>query len=184
MKARTGLAALAALVALPLVGILGWATTDTMIHATSTREFCSGCHTMEPMALAYDDDVHGGNHPMGIRVVCTGCHLPHDGSLTYLLAKGHTGLHDVWAEFVGDPTKVDWFAMRERREDYVYDSACLACHSDLERATSANPRAFVAHKPYFLGAVEKKCVSCHENVGHHNLEDRLNAALKQREDSP
>jgi cytochrome c-type protein NapC len=39
----------------------------------------------------------------------------------------------------------------------------------------ANNKAFVAHKPYFLGETSKQCVSCHEHVGHKNLSDHLAA---------
>ena len=65
--------------------------------------------------------------------------------------------------------------MRERREQYVFDSGCLHCHANLERGTMASNKAFVAHKPYFLGETSKKCVTCHQHVGHKDLGSHLGA---------
>ncbi len=47
----------------------------------------------------------------------------------------------------------------------------MTCHTNLENATSGNTKAFVAHKEYFEKRTDKRCVDCHENVGHHNLGD-------------
>lgn len=156
-------------------GLAGWAVIDAGIHATSGVEFCSSCHTMEPMAAAYALDVHGGANANGVRAECSDCHLPHDGPIRYLVAKTRLGVHDVWVEFTGDTEAIDWQALRTHRERYVHDSGCLTCHSDLQRATRSNSRAFVAHKPYFLGQTARSCVSCHEHVGHAELERFLPA---------
>ncbi len=163
----------AAAAAVALVAIAGWTTTDTMIHSTSGPGFCGQCHTMEPMIDAYRKDVHGGKNSVGFAADCTDCHLPHDGSIRYLIAKAETGFHDVWAQLTYDLDAIDWEAKRARREHFVFDSGCTRCHSQLEKATSSSSKAFVAHKPYFLGLVEKKCVSCHEAVGHANLGEAL-----------
>ncbi|WP_296809015.1 NapC/NirT family cytochrome c [Thiocapsa sp.] len=48
------------------VGILmtgGWILIEGAVQATSGRDFCTTCHSMEPFALAYDQDVHGGRNP-------------------------------------------------------------------------------------------------------------------------
>jgi cytochrome c-type protein NapC len=131
---------------------------------------------MGPAAAAYRADLHGGASSHGVIAVCTSCHLPHDGPARYLIAKARTGLHDVWVELTTDSREIDWLGMRERREHFVYDSGCLTCHKALETATRSNSRAFVAHKPYFLGQIEKQCVSCHPAVGHANLEVYLRAS--------
>jgi cytochrome c-type protein NapC len=173
---RAGLAKWAAVAAgLAVVATGGWATIDALIHSTSGPDFCGQCHTMGPMVEAYSRDVHGGRNEAGFAADCTDCHLPHDGSFRYLIAKAETGLHDVWAELTYDLDQIDWVAKRAMREHFVYDSGCLRCHSRLEQATSSNSKAFVAHKPYFLGTSQKKCVFCHGEVGHADLEAILMA---------
>ena len=166
---------LIAIIALVVLPFISWIVTDEGITATSDAQFCVNCHSMEVFERAHDDDIHGGNNDHGIRATCAQCHLPHDSSINYLYTKSRTGIHDLWVENFGDPENIDWEAKRAHREEYVYDSGCITCHSNLEEATQATPKALIAHKPYFLGEIEDKCVTCHENVGHADLSARLAA---------
>ncbi len=158
-----------------ILPFVSWVVTDEGITATSDAKFCVTCHSMELFESAHNDDVHGGNNDHGVRATCAQCHLPHDSSINYLYTKSRTGIHDLLVENFGDPDNIDWEAKRAHREEYVYDSGCIMCHSNLEKATQASPKALVAHKPYFLGETEDKCVTCHENVGHADLSERLAA---------
>lgn len=155
---------------------LAWLIADEGIAATSSSEFCVSCHTMEPMELAYLDDVHGGAGAYGTQVLCVDCHLSHESSTDYFFDKVRTGVHDVWVEYTQDTSQIDWEAKRAHREEFVYDSGCLHCHTRLADATAGDPKALIAHKPYFLGETSKQCVSCHEHVGHKNLSDHLTAS--------
>ena len=80
-----------------------------------------------------------------------------------------TGLHDLWVENFGKPEEIDWEAKRAHREYYVYDSGCVTCHTNLQEATLATNKAFIAHRDYYLGLIDDQCVTCHENVGHADL---------------
>ena len=155
--------------ALSVGAVLSWAALDTAFHATGDYEFCTSCHAYAPIAAAYREDVHGGNNPMGVRAACNDCHLPHDNSLHYFLVKAKHGIVDPVMELIKDPLEVEWHAIRERREEFVYDSACLNCHKNLEAATEGNLKAFLPHRAYFHGFIDSKCVSCHEHVGHYRL---------------
>ena len=174
-RPRRFLAALVVLVlVVPAVVVASWAFTDTAIALTSGEEFCASCHTMEPMAKAYRQDVHGGASVIGVRAQCVDCHLPHEGAFRYLLAKARIGLHDVWAQLTYDLDAIDWQAKRSHRAHFVYDTGCLHCHAELERASDASSKAFIAHRPYFRRtAGDLKCVNCHEHVGHRDLGNYL-----------
>jgi len=158
---------------LVLVGcVLGGAASlvgVVAVEKTSGVEFCASCHTMTPMVQAYREDLHGGNNRSGLLAECSDCHLPHDNVLHYLFQKGLTGTKDVLVETFGRPEHIDWEERRKRREVFTYDSGCLKCHHNLQTATMADPKAFIAHKAYFMGATDKTCVSCHEHVGHKHL---------------
>ncbi len=161
---------LVVLAGLGVGAIASWAILDTAFHATADYEFCTSCHAYEPIARAYREDVHGGNNDVGFRAACNDCHLPHDNSLHYFIVKAKHGIVDPFNELLlKDPHDVDWHAIRERREEFVYDSACLECHKYLQEATEGSRMAFRAHRRYFSGETDRKCVSCHENVGHHRL---------------
>jgi len=146
-----------------------WLITDEGITATSDATFCVNCHSMEPFGKAHTADVHGGNNAHGVRATCAQCHLPHESSFIYMFTKARTGIHDLWVENFGDPDNINWDAKRASREDYVYDSGCIMCHTNLREATKATNKAFVAHRDYYLGTIKDKCVTCHENVGHTDL---------------
>ena len=154
------------------IGSAGSFTTAVMVEKTSGADFCSKCHTMEPMTKSYLADVHGGNNDKGLKANCVDCHLPHNSLMGYLVEKAKTGTHDVWAELTYDKSKIDWEEKRRHPEDIVYDSGCLHCHTNLKDATMGNPKSFIAHKAYFLNK-NKKCVDCHSDVGHRDLGDYL-----------
>ena len=156
-----------------VIGLLISFISAVAVHKTSDKHFCGVCHTMQPMLDAYSRDVHGGAGDHGIEVKCVDCHLPHDSTFHYLITKMETGVHDIYAQSFYDLDKIDWEEKRKHREELVYDSACLACHTNLKEATMSNLKAFNGHKAYFSGKSGKKCVSCHENVGHKNLGDYL-----------
>lgn len=159
------------------VGMVGsWALLHTAFEATADYDFCTGCHSYEPIAAAYREDVHGGNNPQGLRAACNDCHLPHDNALHYFFVKARHGVVDPIASLVKSPEDIDWHGIRERRESFVYDSGCLGCHKNLETATVENRMAARSHKRYFKDPEAKNCVGCHENVGHHQLGDHLEAA--------
>lgn len=162
-----------AVIALIVLPFISWLITDESITATSDAKFCVSCHSMEPFEKAHDADIHGGANAHGIRATCAQCHLPHDSSFNYMMTKARTGINDLYVEQFGDPENIDWEAKREHREEWVYDSGCLTCHTNLQKATMASNDAFIAHKAYFLGTTDDQCVTCHENVGHANLSEYI-----------
>ena len=151
-----------------------WAIVDTGIHMTADDAFCTNCHSHAPIGTSYRESLHGGNNKTGWRATCSQCHIPKTNSLHYLWVKGIHGVRDPLVELIKDPYDIDWHGHRELRERYVYDSACMDCHRNLEASIESGP-SFLAHRDYFAGANDKKCVSCHQHVGHKNLGLHLEA---------
>lgn len=168
------LAVIAAIAATPVVVTAAWMLTESALEATSGPDFCTSCHIMEPFASSFRADIHGGSNPRGLSALCTDCHLRHDSLAAYLWTKAQFGIHDLWAQLTYDLDAIDWQESLTRREELVFDSGCLLCHRELEDARGNNA-AFIAHRPYFLGEIERKCVSCHSQVGHHDLASALTA---------
>lgn len=168
---------LTSVIVTPIVVVGSWALTDVVVHQTADAEFCSTCHAMQPMVASYREDLHGGAGEEGLQALCTDCHTPHDNPIRHLWSKTRFGAHSLWAHLTYDIDEIDWEAKREERERLVFDSGCLKCHSDLERASERNAILFTAHRPYFLGATSRQCVSCHSHVGHRNLSAHLDRAF-------
>lgn len=158
-----------------IFAVVSWAALDFAFHATGDYEFCTSCHGYEPIAAAYREDIHGGNNPVGFRAACNDCHLPHDNPLHYFVVKAKHGVVDPTMSLIKEPHEIDWHAIRERREEFVYDSGCLECHKALQDATADNRRAARAHKRYFSDPDDYHCVECHDNVGHSRLGYHLEA---------
>jgi len=173
-KAKRSIMAILLLLAIGLViGLCISYGVGVMVQKTADAKFCTVCHTMQPMADSYHADVHGGKNSFGVKASCVDCHLPHDSLSSYLFEKAKTGLHDFRVQTFSDVSKIDWQAKRKKAKNFVYDSGCLRCHTNLKDATMSNPKGFIAHKEYFEKRTDKKCVECHENVGHHILGDYI-----------
>ncbi len=157
-----------------IMTLIGIFITVEAVEYTSDAEFCGSCHSMKSMTVSWRKSVHGGNNKLGCVAKCADCHLPHSNVLEYLTVKSINGTNDLFVEMFGEPEKIDWQERRKNREHFVYDSGCMKCHKNLKNATMSNPKAFIAHKNYFLGTSNKKCVSCHKNSGHKNLGLYLN----------
>jgi cytochrome c-type protein NapC len=149
-----------------------------MISRTGDRAFCASCHTMEPVALSYAEDIHGGNNKRGFSAECVDCHLPHDNVAHFVIMKAIDGTRDALGEmFLSD--SYDWIGNLENRIEFTYPSGCVKCH-DLSVIRYDIPKAFLAHRDFLSGKVAS-CVKCHEHVGHKNIQDFLVLETKREE---
>jgi len=149
--------------------IVSWMAVETGIEVSSRASFCITCHAMEPMVKSYRDSTHGGNNPRGITAACTDCHVSHENLFAHFVSKARSGTHDVWVTLTTDEMAIDWQAKREEHNEFVYDSGCLTCHQELEKATQSKAQ----HTNYFADTTNSQCVDCHEEIGHSNLNKYL-----------
>jgi len=160
-------------VLVPLLSSLGWILGQSAFSRTTGIDFCITCHSMEPMAESYRNDVHGGRSRYGVRASCSDCHLPGDNSLDLIWSHWKRIIGDTWVELIHGSSAIDWEGLRGERESYVFDSGCLNCHSNLLQSFPRNSDAFAAHTDYFNADISSKCVTCHSSVGHKELGDYL-----------
>lgn len=143
------------------------------MKATSDDKFCNLCHEwMNPMTKAYHESPHGGASTLGVKAKCVSCHLPHDSVIKYTFKKAMNGISEVTYMMLNDPKKMDWQENRKRVEEYVFDSGCLDCHTNILNTKGKNENVDKMHELYKtrLNTSEKvSCVSCHKGVGHENL---------------
>ncbi|PSM51552.1 NapC/NirT cytochrome c family protein [Campylobacter blaseri] len=153
-----------------VVGLISSMGVADVLHMTGHGYTCTMCHTMDPMNASYHEDVHGGKNKLGVKALCSDCHLDHTNSFTYVLTKMKVSINDGYKTVFTDTNKIDWRRKREERSHFVYDSGCLKCHSNLEDVMQSG-KAFLPHRDYFVlgNKNNKSCVDCHQNVGHKNL---------------
>ena len=67
-----------------IIGFLVVLPVHYALEKTSGEKFCVVCHEMDPMVIAYSNDVHSGKGKSGIRAKCVDCHIPHDNLAKYV----------------------------------------------------------------------------------------------------
>lgn len=72
----------------------------TVLHKTSSTEFCVSCHSMQTPLAEYQGSVHFQN-TKGIRAECADCHIPGDPT-SYLWTKIRA-VKDIYHEAIGTP---------------------------------------------------------------------------------
>ena len=60
-----------------LLGVAALGVTVTVLHKTSSTEFCVSCHSMQTPLAEYQGSVHFQN-TKGIRAECADCHIPNE----------------------------------------------------------------------------------------------------------
>lgn len=134
-----------------------------MVENTGKPEFCASCHEMKPMYETWLKGPHGplGNKRGAVRAVCVDCHLPHDNVVSYLIAKGTSGMRDFIAHafkggYMDNPSH--WLEKLNEPEKYTYIESCKHCHTVLPKNKS--------HLAMEKGKVSDNCLNCHWYVGH------------------
>ena len=130
-----------------IIGFLVVLPVHYALEETSGEKFCVVCHEMDPMVIAYSNDVHSGKGKSGVRAKCVDCHIPHDNLAKYVLTKAKNGLMEGYVHFFKDPEAIDWHKNREKREHFVFDNGCVSCHTNLvdNKLTSAQAQKMHAH---------------------------------------
>jgi nitrate/TMAO reductase-like tetraheme cytochrome c subunit len=170
-----------ALVAGIVLGVLGIAATNAMVHWSGSNDFCSNaCHSMQWAAEAYRRGPHYATHS-GAVAGCADCHIPYHagepGALEYvsmLFYKAKAGTRDAIAQVRGViDTKEKWEKARAHYSEGMKawmagngSLTCQHCH-DLSRMGGAKAQPPIVEMHAGLAkAGPVNCVQCHEAVGH------------------
>ena len=119
--------------------------TNLMLYATGTKTFCGICHSMKHEAETFAVSSHR-------ELDCVECHLPHDNFQHYLIAKGQTGMVDMYHEMMRDyPEKIKLTADSRK----MVSENCLRCHESTMSYVSTAP-----------GGSQDDCLKCHSRIAH------------------
>jgi cytochrome c nitrite reductase small subunit len=136
-----------------MLGILFGLGVFTLSYAKGTSYLsddptaCVNCHIMREEFNAWQHSSHKAV------AVCNDCHMPHDFAGKWI-TKAVNGFNHSLAFTTGDfPATIH---IRERNAEIVQEN-CLNCH-----------RILVSQVYSIHADQERRCVSCHGNVGHEN----------------
>ena len=155
-----------------LAGVFFWGGFNTVLEATNTERFCTGCHEMKTNVFEeLKGTIHFTNRS-GMRATCPDCHVPHNW--TDKIARKMQASKEVWGHIFGSIDTRDKFlalrkhlAEREWERMKANDSLeCRNCHSSESMdLTKQNPRAAQAHERSLFSG-EKTCIDCHKGIAH------------------
>jgi cytochrome c-type protein NapC len=152
-------------------GVVGWVTFETVMHETSTDEFCSTCHEIEAFAAAeYAGTIHDTNE-LGLHVNCRDCHIPR--AFVPKMMRKVRALNELYQHVRGKldtPEKYEAhrleMAMFTWADMNATDSReCRECHNaDIWKLEEQSEKA----QKYHSGALArgKTCIDCHKGIAH------------------
>ncbi len=168
---RRWLLAMGLVVALGLFSVAVGISGAYVLAATSTEEFCVGCHEMSYNYAEYKGTIHDTNRT-GVRAICTDCHVPHEpGPLILAKIKATKDLYYTYiSPSINTPEKFEAkraeMAQRVWREMKASDShQCRSCHREDKMSVELQtPKAKTRHTK---GKAEgKTCIECHFAIAH------------------
>ncbi|WP_420476962.1 NapC/NirT family cytochrome c [Noviherbaspirillum sp. ST9] len=155
-----------------VMGILFWGGFNTIMEATNTEKFCTGCHEMRDNVFAeLKNTIHYSNRS-GVRAICSDCHVPHNW--TDKMARKMAASKEVWGKIFGTIDTREKFeahrlqlANNEWRRLKANNSLeCRNCHQfESMDFTKQSKRAVDAHST-LLARGEKTCIDCHKGIAH------------------
>jgi cytochrome c-type protein NapC len=172
---RRWLLSLGLLAALGLFSAMVGISGAYVLAATSTEEFCVGCHEMTYTFAEYKGTIHDTNRT-GVRAICTDCHVPHEpGPLILAKIKATKDLYYTYiSPSIDTPEKFEAkraeMAQRVWRELNASDShQCRSCHREDKMSLELQtPKAKARHAK---GKAEgKTCIECHFAIAHKEPE--------------
>ncbi len=142
-----------------------------VLAATSTEEFCVGCHEMSYNFEEYKGTIHDKNRT-GVRAICTDCHVPHTpGPLVLAKIKASK---DMFYTYIipSINTKEKFEAKRAEMAHVVWKEMmasdshqCRSCHRADKMDVDA--QSAVAQKKHAKAKAEgTTCIECHYGIAH------------------
>jgi nitrate/TMAO reductase-like tetraheme cytochrome c subunit len=160
-----------------VVGAMALGTTNYVLHATSSTEFCYTCHSHEAFIKPeYESSQHFVN-TAGVRAGCADCHLPHDNWFELVWTKAVVSL-DIIPEMMG---KIDTAEKYESHRAEMAESVwrqfkdndskfCRSCHSIDAMDLEAQGRS-TARRHTRAADNGETCIDCHYGLVHQEPEN-------------
>jgi len=155
-----------------LGGIMFWGGFNTVLEATNTEAFCTGCHEMAENPFAdLKSTIHYSNRS-GVRAICSDCHVPHNW--TDKIARKMQASKEVWGHVfrtISTPEKYEAKRLELAQHEWARMKAndsleCRNCHDyDSMDFTRQSERAEQRHAEG-LGSGDKTCIDCHKGIAH------------------
>ncbi len=120
--------------------------TDAPAYAGTDSATCNNCHVMDAQ---YENWYHGGHRNV---TECVDCHLPHDNIVSYYIAKGRTGMHDVYMFSMG---KTPELIRAKEDTKQIIQGNCVRCHQSTVENIMLGPQPF-----------DRYCWECHRAAAH------------------
>ena len=132
---------------------------------TSSPQFCTLCHEIQPAYNAWKTSTHA-NNAQGFVAMCMDCHLPApEDTYQFFYAKTMHGIKDVFVHF----TEETYDREKNRKVAYasIKNDQCMKCHKNLLYIPNKRG-AMLAHRTvvYARPGEEKSCFNCHRNLVH------------------
>jgi len=125
-----------------------------MLKVTSTPQFCSSCHEMQPEFVTWQATSHN-------QIDCVKCHIP--PGLDSLVKHKISAMKQLYQHVTDQvPNPIE---MPHPIENYV----CEQCHSQ-NRLVNASGDIVIPHNRHLEQEIE--CVTCHKGVAHGVLAER------------
>ncbi len=154
------------------LGAVALGTTNYVVHATSSTEFCYSCHSHESFIKPeYEASSHFAN-VSGVRAGCADCHLPHDNWFELMWTKAVVSL-DAIPELAGKlDTAEKYEAHRAEMAQDVWrqfkdnDSKfCRSCHS-IDAMQLEDQHRTAARRHAKAEENGETCIDCHYGIVH------------------
>ncbi len=166
------------------LGAIALGSTNYVLHATSTTEFCYTCHSHEAFIRPeYEASSHFSNLS-GVQAGCSDCHLPHDNWFELVWTKAVVSL-DIIPEMMGKlDTAEKYEAHRAEMAESVWrqfkdnDSRfCRDCHV-VDAMDFEGQGRRTARQHTRMAESGETCIDCHYGIVHalpENAEDILDS---------
>lgn len=165
------------------IGALALWGTQTIMHKTSSPEFCVSCHSMSHPEQEWEGSSHFAN-AKGVRAECADCHVPQEG-WHYVKAK-FLALKDVWYEMQGKlDSKQKYEEHRAEMAQQVWSEmkandseTCRSCHSF--DAMEFSEQTQLAKETHLVAQKNgQTCIDCHKGIVHFLPETHGDQAADQ-----
>ena len=154
------------------ISIILWGGFHSAMEATNELEFCISCHEMRDTVYREYKKTRHYSNPIGVRAICSDCHMPRD--LSRELLRKIQATRELWGKITGSVDTTEKFEARRMematrewaRMKASNSRECRNCHIfDAMNKTSDKMMVYEKHKK--ANDEGKTCIDCHKGIAHY-----------------